>query len=119
MGASAPCCRRRRAAKRKGDWLRRCLSHACTVDDIDTTCDSVRSNGGNITRESGPVKGGSIAIGKYGTGTRWEPVPLLYEAPRCETQGRYFTSNALTGTRSASRNDPAAAFRRSPFMMVS
>jgi len=35
---------------------------AISADDIYATCDSVRSNGGNITREPGPVKGGSTVI---------------------------------------------------------
>jgi hypothetical protein len=33
--------------------------------------------------------------------------------------GAYLTSRPFTGTRSASRREPAAAFRRRPFMMVS
>ncbi|VEH66128.1 lactoylglutathione lyase [Rodentibacter pneumotropicus] len=32
------------------------------MDDIYTTCESVRSNGGKITREPSPVKGGSTVI---------------------------------------------------------
>ena len=35
---------------------------AISADDIYATCDSVRANGGNITREPGPVKGGSTVI---------------------------------------------------------
>ncbi len=35
---------------------------AIAVDDILATCDLVRSKGGNITREPGPVKGGSTVI---------------------------------------------------------
>jgi lactoylglutathione lyase len=35
---------------------------AISADDIVATCDSVRANGGNITREPGPVKGGSTVI---------------------------------------------------------
>jgi lactoylglutathione lyase len=35
---------------------------AIAVDDIVATCDLVRSKGGNITREPGPVKGGSTVI---------------------------------------------------------
>ena len=35
---------------------------AIYADDIYATCASVRSNGGNITREPGPVKGGSTVI---------------------------------------------------------
>ena len=35
---------------------------AISADDIYATCDSVRNNGGNITREPGPVKGGSTVI---------------------------------------------------------
>ncbi len=35
---------------------------AISADDIYKTCDSVRANGGNITREPGPVKGGSTVI---------------------------------------------------------
>jgi len=35
---------------------------AIGVEDIMSTCALVRSNGGNITREPGPVKGGSTVI---------------------------------------------------------
>ncbi|OOF83928.1 lactoylglutathione lyase [Rodentibacter ratti] len=35
---------------------------AIGVDNIVDTCDAVRANGGKITREPGPVKGGSTVI---------------------------------------------------------
>ena len=35
---------------------------AIGVDDIYTTCDTLRAAGANITREPGPVKGGSTEI---------------------------------------------------------
>jgi len=35
---------------------------AISADDIYKTCDQVRAAGGNITREPGPVKGGSTVI---------------------------------------------------------
>ncbi|MGH8853808.1 MAG: lactoylglutathione lyase [Telluria sp.] len=35
---------------------------AISADDIYATCDSARAAGGNITREPGPVKGGSTVI---------------------------------------------------------
>jgi len=35
---------------------------AISADDIYATCDDVRKAGGNITREPGPVKGGSTVI---------------------------------------------------------
>jgi len=35
---------------------------ALGVDDINTTCERIREAGGNITREPGPVKGGSTLI---------------------------------------------------------
>jgi len=35
---------------------------ALGVDDIYATCEKIRANGGNITREPGPVKGGSTLI---------------------------------------------------------
>ncbi|MGF1768935.1 lactoylglutathione lyase [Enterovibrio makurazakiensis] len=35
---------------------------AIGVDDIYTTCDALRAAGANITREPGPVKGGSTEI---------------------------------------------------------
>lgn len=35
---------------------------AIAVEDIVRTCELVRSKGGNITREPGPVKGGSTVI---------------------------------------------------------
>lgn len=35
---------------------------ALSADDIYATCDAVRKAGGNITREPGPVKGGSTVI---------------------------------------------------------
>lgn len=35
---------------------------AIGVDDIYTTCDTIKAAGGNVTREPGPVKGGSTHI---------------------------------------------------------
>lgn len=35
---------------------------AIGVDDVYATCDQIRQVGGNITREPGPVKGGSTEI---------------------------------------------------------
>jgi lactoylglutathione lyase len=35
---------------------------AISADDIYRTCDQVRAAGGNITREPGPVKGGTTVI---------------------------------------------------------
>lgn len=35
---------------------------AIGVDDIYQTCDAIRAAGGNITREPGPVKGGTTEI---------------------------------------------------------
>jgi lactoylglutathione lyase len=35
---------------------------AIEVDDIRTTCDAVRTKGGRVTREPGPVKFGSTVI---------------------------------------------------------
>lgn len=35
---------------------------ALGVDDIHATCERIRSAGGNITREPGPVKGGTTVI---------------------------------------------------------
>jgi lactoylglutathione lyase len=35
---------------------------ALGVADIYATCETIRANGGNITREPGPVKGGSTLI---------------------------------------------------------
>ena len=35
---------------------------AIAADDIVTACQSVKANGGNVTREPGPVKGGSTMI---------------------------------------------------------
>ena len=35
---------------------------AISADDIYKTCDQVRAAGGNITREPGPVKGGTTVI---------------------------------------------------------
>ncbi|MBS9438518.1 lactoylglutathione lyase [Photorhabdus noenieputensis] len=35
---------------------------ALGVDDVAATCDSIRKAGGNITREAGPVKGGTTII---------------------------------------------------------
>jgi len=32
------------------------------VEDIIKTCDAIRKAGGNITREPGPVKGGTTMI---------------------------------------------------------
>ena len=35
---------------------------AISADDIVAACDSARANGGNVTREPGPVKGGTTVI---------------------------------------------------------
>ena len=35
---------------------------AIGVDDVYATCEAVRASGGNVTREAGPVKGGSTVI---------------------------------------------------------
>lgn len=35
---------------------------ALGVDDVAATCERIRAAGGNITREAGPVKGGSTVI---------------------------------------------------------
>ena len=35
---------------------------AISADDIVAACDAARANGGNVTREAGPVKGGSTVI---------------------------------------------------------
>ena len=35
---------------------------AISADDIVAACDAARSNGGNVPREPGPVKGGSTVI---------------------------------------------------------
>lgn len=35
---------------------------AIGVDDIYSTCDAIKAVGGNVTREPGPVKGGSTEI---------------------------------------------------------
>ena len=35
---------------------------AIGVPDIYTTCDKIRAGGGNVTREPGPVKGGTTVI---------------------------------------------------------
>ncbi|WP_034914551.1 MULTISPECIES: lactoylglutathione lyase [Erwinia] len=35
---------------------------ALGVDDVAATCDSIRQAGGNVTREAGPVKGGTTII---------------------------------------------------------
>ncbi|MGZ3185081.1 MAG: lactoylglutathione lyase [Telluria sp.] len=35
---------------------------AISTEDIVATCEAVRANGGNVTREPGPVKGGTTVI---------------------------------------------------------
>ena len=35
---------------------------ALEVDNAAEACDRIRNNGGNVTREAGPVKGGSTII---------------------------------------------------------
>lgn len=35
---------------------------ALGVDDVAATCDSIRKSGGKVTREAGPVKGGTTVI---------------------------------------------------------
>ena len=35
---------------------------AIEVDDAKAACDAVRAKGGNVTREAGPVKGGTTVI---------------------------------------------------------
>jgi lactoylglutathione lyase len=46
---------------------------AVAVEDAYKACDDVRAQGGNVTREAGPVKGGStvIAFVRIRTVTRW------------------------------------------------
>ncbi|KFD18727.1 MULTISPECIES: lactoylglutathione lyase [Tatumella] len=35
---------------------------ALGVDDVAATCENIRQSGGNVTREAGPVKGGTTVI---------------------------------------------------------
>lgn len=35
---------------------------ALGVDDVAATCDAIRQTGGNVTRDAGPVKGGTTII---------------------------------------------------------
>ena len=35
---------------------------AFAVDDVYKTCDAIKAAGGNVTREAGPVKGGTTVI---------------------------------------------------------
>ncbi|VTR41194.1 Lactoylglutathione lyase [Serratia fonticola] len=35
---------------------------ALGVDDVAATCDNIRQAGGKVTREAGPVKGGTTVI---------------------------------------------------------
>ena len=35
---------------------------AIAVDDVYKSCDAIKANGGKITREAGPVKGGTTVI---------------------------------------------------------
>ena len=35
---------------------------AIAVEDVHKTCDAVKAQGGNVTREAGPVKGGTTVI---------------------------------------------------------
>ncbi len=35
---------------------------ALGVDDVAATCEAIRQAGGNVTREAGPVKGGTTII---------------------------------------------------------
>jgi lactoylglutathione lyase len=35
---------------------------AIAVEDVYKTCDNVKAQGGNVTREAGPVKGGTTVI---------------------------------------------------------
>ena len=35
---------------------------ALGVDDVAATCEAIRQAGGNVTRDAGPVKGGSTII---------------------------------------------------------
>src|SRR5450830_560412 len=35
---------------------------AIAVEDVYKTCDAVKAQGGNVTREAGPVKGGTTVI---------------------------------------------------------
>ena len=35
---------------------------AIEVDDVKRSCDAVRAHGGKVTREPGPVKGGTTVI---------------------------------------------------------
>ncbi len=36
--------------------------HALSVDNAAEACEKIRQNGGNVTREAGPVKGGTTVI---------------------------------------------------------
>ena len=38
------------------------LSEALGVEDVAATCEKIKQAGGNVTREAGPVKGGSTII---------------------------------------------------------
>ncbi len=38
------------------------MAIALGVDDVAATCERIRNDGGNVTREAGPVKGGSTII---------------------------------------------------------
>eukprot|EP01036_Dinobryon_divergens_P007003 gene7003-9313_t len=62
---------------------------AISADDIVAACDAARANGGNVTREPGPVKGGSTVIAfitdpdgyKIEAGRMEDPPGLLVAKP--------------------------------------
>ncbi|MFM7361326.1 MAG: lactoylglutathione lyase [Cyanobium sp.] len=62
---------------------------AIGVDDIEATCATIRSRGGRIVREPGPVKGGStvIAFVEDPDGYRIELIQLAGRAAGAATAG--------------------------------
>ncbi len=54
---------------------------AIGVEDVAATCERVRAAGGNITREAGPVKGGSTIIAFFEDPDRYK-IELIQTATR-------------------------------------
>ena len=59
---------------------------ALGVPDAYAACEKIRSNGGNVTREAGPVKGGSTVIA-FVTDPDGYKVELIQRAEYAAGQG--------------------------------
>ncbi|EJC1234006.1 lactoylglutathione lyase [Salmonella enterica] len=68
---------------------------ALSVDNAAEACERIRQNGGNVTREAGPVKGGSTVIAFVE-----DPDGYKIELIEAKDAGRGLGHGSLTGRRS-------------------